>query len=204
MKIIVRRTVVAVLLLMLFGLANAGVQSPLTVLKSASNQMIAALERNKSRLDNSNVIFRIVNRILVPHVDANRMAALVVGPQQWRRSSPQQRRQFVSQFKQLVISTYAAALSSYNGDHVRFYPLHSNYNARRTINVKSVIIRRSGQRIPVNYNLRRAGNTWKIYDFSIENVSMVRSYRAQFASVLASSGMSGLIHRLTKHNRIRR
>jgi phospholipid transport system substrate-binding protein len=69
------------------------------------------------------------------------------------------------------------------------------------LTVRSVIIRRSGQRIKVDYNVVRSGDSWKVYDFSIENVSMVQSYRSQFSDVLAQQGMSGLLQRLKTHNK---
>jgi len=71
------------------------------------------------------------------------------------------------------------------------------------VTVNSIIVRKSGQRIPVNYNLSRVGSSWKVYDFSIENVSMVQSYRSQFSGVLASSGLTGLIQRLSQHNKVK-
>ena len=143
---------------------------------------------------------RIVNRNLLPHIDLNRMSASVVG-RYWRKASGSQRAKFKREFSYLVTTTYAAALSSYDGDRVRFYPLRVNYQSRPTVTVRSVIMRRNGQRIPVSYNVVRRGGRWKVYDFSIENVSMVRSYRSQFAGVLSSRGFSGLVQKLRRHNR---
>lgn len=193
-----------IILWLLSTVAFAATQSPRVMLQSVSKQMIAALEQNKSRLHKPNVISRIVNRVLVPHVDMSRMAASVVGRRYWRNASDAQRKLFIDQFKRLVISTYAAALASYDGDKIRFYRLRVNYKTRPVVEVRSMIIRKSGQRIPLSYNLHRIGNSWKVYDFSIENVSMVQSYRAQFAGVLTQSGMAGLNQRLLRHNRVRR
>ncbi len=196
-----KRWIVAFLLLFSVSIFAA---SPVAVLQGASQRMINQLEKNKSRLKSSRTIYRIVTRTLMPYVDVNRMAASVVGRQYWSKASASQRSQFVRQFRRLVISTYSNALSSYNGDKVKFYPSRSNYQRARTAKVRSVLIRRNGRRIPISYNVVRRGSTWKIYDFSIENVSMSQSYRAQFSGVLARSGMKGLIKRLANHNRTRR
>ncbi len=178
------------------------IQSPVSQLQGIANRMIRSLESNKSRLSNFNVIRRIVNRILLPHVDLNRMSASVVG-RKWRSASGAQRATFKKEFAYLVTTTYASALSSYDRDKVRFYPLRQSYQGRSTVRVKSVIVRANGQRIPVSYNVVRAGGGWKVYDFSIENVSIVRSYRSQFAGVLSNRGMRGLIARLKRHNKKR-
>ena len=176
------------------------VQSPVTQLQDIANRMISSLEKNKSRLSNFSVIRGIVNRILLPHVDLNRMSASVVG-RYWRQASGSQKATFKKEFSYLVTTTYASALSSYNRDRVQFYPARGNYEGHSTLNVRSVIVRANGQRIPVTYNVVRTGNSWKVYDFSIENVSIVQSYRSQFAGVLSNGGMNALIARLNKHNR---
>lgn len=192
-----KSSVLALLLVTGFAMAS---ESPVAMLQRISNRMIASLEKNKSHLRRSSVVHGIVNRVLIPHVALSRMGASVVGPRYWRSATSSQRRQFVHQFTRLVISTYSAALASYDGDRVRFYPLRGGHRGN-TVRVRSVIIRRNGQRIPLSYNLIRSGGSWKIYDFSVENVSIVRSYHAQFEGVLANSGMSGLIRKLILHNR---
>lgn len=189
------------LVALLFVLGTAwALQSPVSLLQGVSNRMITQLERNKSRLKRPGVVHAIVRNTLLPYVDLNRMSALVVGPNYWRSATSAQKSQFKREFTQMVVSTYSAAISSYNGDRVLFYPLRGGYSGR-TVQVRSVIMRRNGQRIPLSYNLIRSGSSWRVYDFSVENVSIVQSYRAQFAGVLSSSGMSGLVQRLRRHNR---
>lgn len=181
--------------------ARAEVVSPVTVLNNAANQMLSSLAENKSKLKKGDgIIYSIVNRVLLPYIDLDRMGMAVVGRQYWTRATPAQKSEFIKQFTHLVTSTYAAALASYNDDKVQFSPLRADYTTSRILTVKSVIIRRSGQRIAVDYNVVRDGDSWKVYDFSIENVSMVQSYRSQFSDVLASQGMAGLLNRLKAHN----
>lgn len=181
--------------------ARAQVASPVTVLNNAANQMLSSLAENKSKLNKGNgIIYNIVNRVLLPYIDLDRMGMAVVGRQYWTSATPAQKAEFIKQFTHLVTSTYAAALASYNDDKVQFFPLRSDYNSSRILTVKSVIIRRNGQKIAVDYNVIRDGDSWKVYDFSIENVSMVQSYRSQFSDVLAKQGMAGLLNRLKSHN----
>lgn len=177
--------------------------SPVDQLQDEANKMIAQLQANKSRLGNLNVIRGIVNSVLIPNVDVNRMAASVVG-RPWAAATSAQRAQFIREFSTLVTTTYAAALSSYDDDKVYFQPLREAYADRTTMQVRSIIVRKTGQRIPVSYDVERQGATWKVYDFSIENVSMVQSYRSQFASTLAQGGMPLLLTRLQTHNQTTR
>ncbi|MBS0350034.1 MAG: ABC transporter substrate-binding protein [Proteobacteria bacterium] len=189
-------------LLFILGTSQAQVASPVTVLNTAANQMLASLAQNKAKLkQNPNIIYGIVSKNLLPYVDVDRMSMAVVGRQAWTNATPAQKSEFINQFTHLVTSTYAAALASYDDDRVQFFPLRADFNTSRALTVRSAIIRRTGQKIAVDYNVVRSGDTWKVYDFSIENVSMVQSYRSQFSDVLASQGMNGLLQRLKAHNK---
>jgi len=200
MKLRAIRLGLLAVLLFVSGLTFAA--SPVSTIQSAANRMVSQLERNKSSLNsNPNIIHRIVNSVLVPIIDVNRMAGSVVGRSYWSKASSSQRSQFIREFKQQVINTYSAALSSYNGDKVTVYPLRSGYQGKKTVVVKSVIVRKNGQRVSVNYNLVKRSSGWKVYDFSIEGVSIVQNYRSQFAGPLANGGLSNLIKQLKKHNR---
>jgi phospholipid transport system substrate-binding protein len=190
----------ALSLVFFLGVARAA-QSPVALLQGVTNQMIVSLEHNKSGLSRPGVIHAIVRRILIPHIDLNRMSASVVGPSYWRQTSARQRQIFIREFTDMVIATYSNALASYDRDRVLFYPLRGGYAHRNTVRVNSLIVRSNGQKIPLSYNLIRSGGSWRVYDFSIENVSIVQSYQAQFSGVLSGRGMSGLIQRLIKHNR---
>lgn len=183
-----------------FAQLSFAIVSPVTQLQGVADRMVQSLEQNKSRLSNMSIIRAIVNRNLLPNVDVTRMSASVVG-RAWRTASAAQQAQFKKEFAYLVTTTYAAALASYDGDKVKFYPLRENYASQQAVNVRSVITRHNGQRIPVDYNLVRQGNSWKVYDFSIENISMVQSYRSQFSGVLSSGGMPALLAQLGRHNR---
>lgn len=198
-----RNVCLFLLLLLIADFAMAAATSPITELSQVASQMINELAKNKAQLKTpaaTGIINNIVDRLLVPHVDMDKMGSAVLGRQYWMSASALQKQDFLNQFKLLLVSTYASALSSYDDDKVQFYPLRGDYNAQDTILVRSVVLRKNGQRISIDYNLARSGSDWKVYDFSIENISMVQSYRSQFANILANGGMDALLQRLHKHN----
>jgi phospholipid transport system substrate-binding protein len=175
--------------------------SPVTMLQTVANNMLSYLHDHQAELShNPKLISDLVDRVLVPHIDTDRMAGLVVGRKDWQAATPTQRQLFIEQFKKLIISTYANALASYNNDQVKFYPLRGGFAGRSDVTVNSAIIRENGQRVAISYNLSAKGDQWQVYDFSIEGVSMVQSYQSQFADVLAQQGLSALIQRLSTYN----
>lgn len=192
-----RNIIVGISLVVLTQLALA-IQSPVTLLQGVSKNMIAALQKNQTQLQtNPKLVRNIVKKNLLPHVAVMTMSGSVIG-QPWRSASSSQKKQFAHVFVNYVVSTYARALQSYtSGDTINFYPLRQNYKTERAVMVRSQIHRTNGQNIAVNYYMLRSNNTWKIYDFSIENVSLVQNYRAQFANTLAQGGMDLLLKKLS-------
>ena len=175
--------------------------SPLDLLGGISTRMITELNRNKATLKTKpNVVYGVVNRLFLPHVDTTSMARSVLGPVIWGQATPNERQQFTSQFVIVVVRTYATALAEYNDEAVKFLPLRDNLATSARVKVDSLIIRRGAPAIPVSYRLRRVGSSWRIYDIAVEGVSLVRSYRSQFGPKVAKMGLSGLIKELQTHN----
>ena len=176
-------------------------QSPVKFMEGISTKIVHVLKKKQSKLKtHPHIVPGLVKKYLVPNVDLTRMSGSVVGRKYWTSATAQQKKQFIGEFAKLVITTYSSALASFDNDIIRFRPYRGNYKKRRAVQVNSVIIRQTGQRIPVSYNLEKANGSWEIYDFTIENVSMLQSYRSQFASTLAQGGLPRLLKRLKRHN----
>jgi phospholipid transport system substrate-binding protein len=172
------------------------VSSPVSLLQGVANNLTRGLQKNQSQLKSNPAIVRnLVKKYLVPHVAVSYMSGSVVG-RDWRSATTAQRTQFKHRFTHLVISTYSEVLQSYNGDVVKFYPIRGGFANKQALEVRSVIQRSNGQNIAVNYYVMRVKNTWEIYDFAIEGVSMVQNYHAQFAGTLAQGGLKLLLSRM--------
>jgi phospholipid transport system substrate-binding protein len=175
--------------------------APLTMLKQVSSQMLSSLQQNRSQLKNNpQLVHRIVSQILLPHVDLDNMSRAVVGRNYWSKATSAQQSQFKKEFTDTVIRTYSTAISSYDEEQIKFYPIRGFNPGQAQTQVRSVIVRKNGQVIPVSYRLIFKNGRWLVYDFSVEGVSLVQSYQSQFAGVLSQSGFPGLLTRLQQHN----
>ncbi len=175
--------------------------SPMDMLQSTSNQALAQLKQNQATLKtNPKVVYQIVNNILAPHFAMQEMARMVVGRNAWNAASPSDRAQFVQQFKQLLMRTYSSALASYQNETVKFMPMRGDANSNR-VQVNSMIIRQAGPSVSVNYRLIQMGSEWKVYDVSVDGISLVESYRTQFAAQLSQGGsLATLTQKLSQRN----
>lgn len=177
------------------------ISSPLNLLQTTSNQLIGTLQQNQATLRTKpRLVYGIVNQILLPHVDLVSMSRMALGREAWMQASPIQRQAFTQQFTTLLIRTYSSALAQYTDERVLFLPLRGNFNVEPRVQVNSKIIRASGPPINVSYRLMRMGERWKLYDFSVDGISLVQSFRSQFVQELQQGGINGLINKLAQHN----
>ena len=195
------RNIISIVLVFCCSIISANIL-PLISLQSVINKIVTNLQQNQSQLKNNpQLINKIVNQQLIPYIAVDRMASSVIGRHYWKIATTAQRKLFIREFGKLIITTYSMALVSYNKDQIKFRPLQPVTTNQKEITVESVIIRQNGRHIPISYDLVNNRGRWKIYDFSIEGVSVVQSYYSQFSGVLAQGGLVALLKRLVIHNR---
>jgi phospholipid transport system substrate-binding protein len=188
------------LLATLFCVTTFAQPSPLPMLQSTSDQMLVELQKNEAVLKTKPaVVYGIINKILLPHFDMAGMARSALGRDAWQNASPVQRKQFTQQFVILLTRTYAAAFAQYTSEKVQFINPRGGVTGDNT-QIDSQIARPNGQQIVVSYRLAWQNNQWKIYDFSVDGISMVESFRSQFAAQMSQGGLDALIQQLTQHN----
>lgn len=178
--------------------ATAADPEPLGMLKGLSNEMVGQLNKNLGNLKNNNkLVDALVYKILVPHFDLTAMSRSVAGVY-WQQAPAAVQQQFVKEFTRNVVRTYSAALQSYDGEIVKFYPIRGDVGVK--VRVSSEIILKNGPAIQIQYGLQQQGGGWVIYDFSVDGISIVKNYNSQFAGTLRQIGLSGLVDQLQKRN----
>lgn len=202
------RTALAAVLACLLGASSAyatnqpdaaGAQ---TMLSAVQRDMVAALQDPAAHGDQT-AIEKLVNRLLVPHVDLDRASILVLGDH-WRNATPEQRARFVDEFRSFLVRFYSGALASYvksnavPADVIRFDRPPALQSETQAL-VHSVVRQDDGKTVPVEYRLYWSDG-WRVIDVSVGGISIARNYRSQFASRVAQVGMDGLIAELAQRN----
>lgn len=179
--------------------------APNMLLETASREMISAINANHEKIKTDPTIVNgLVEEILMPHIDFIAASQWVLG-KYWRSASKEQKLEFIRQFRTLLLRFYSTALSEYlttntvAEDMFVFLPLRGD-TATKQVTVNSEIHAPSGSIIPVKYSMHLTNKGWKVYDVSIEGVSMVTTYRTSFAAEIRQKGLDGLIASLTAQN----
>ena len=185
-----------------FSINAYATMSPVTMLETVSNQAISELKSHQMTLKtNKEVVYRIINGILLPHIALEDMARVALGRNAWAAATAQQRQQFVKEFTTLMVRTYSSALAAYTDETVKFFPVRGGYENQTRVDVESKIIRDGGPPVSVQYRLILKGAQWKVYDISVEGISILESFRSQFSDELSQGSLTSLLSKLQEHNR---
>jgi phospholipid transport system substrate-binding protein len=143
-------------------------------------------------------IVDLVEKKIFPYTDMRRTTEMAMGPN-WKKATPEQQAQLVSEFKNLLIRTYSGALSQLRDQAIQFKPLRAAPDDKEVI-VKTVVIGR-GDPVSLDYRLEKTANGWKVYDMNIMGVWLVEAYRNQFANQISQNGVEGLVKFLQDRNK---
>ena len=125
--------------------------------------------------------------------DIQHMTRLAVGPE-WARLNETERQQVAQAFERYIAAIYADRFDSYSGE--RLLVTGERPSAGGAI-ITSQIIKSTGEPVNLNYLMRNNGGVWQIADVYLDGtISELATRRSEFASILRSSGINGLIQSL--------
>jgi phospholipid transport system substrate-binding protein len=191
------------LLLLLPGVGTATAEGPMEVIRQTADRMIVELRQHRSELEaDPRLIYGLVEDIVLPHFDFELISKYALG-KYWRTASPQQRKTFVENFRNLMVRTYAHTLLNYSDQKIEYLPLRSGGNDKRVV-VATKVSASGGAPIPIDYKLYTAdGAAWRVYDVEIDGVSLVSTYRSNFDGQIRRVGVDGVIQWLVERNQER-
>jgi phospholipid transport system substrate-binding protein len=127
--------------------------------------------------------------------DIAAMARLSVGPA-WAGLSEMQRGEVTDSFGRYISAIYADRFDSYAGQRLE---VTGEQPAPSGVMVKSQIVKASGEPVKVDYMMRRNGDSWLISDIYLDGaISEVATRRSEFAAILKTEGIDGLIAALNR------
>lgn len=191
------------LLLFLFLIAPlttyANAMPPDELVKSVASEVIAILKTDKDiQKGDAKKIYALVDAKVLPNFDFTRMTRLAVG-RYWKDATPEQQQRLTREFRDLLVRTYAMSLANYKNQTIEYKPLRIGPNDT-DVTVKTVVIEPGRQPIPIDYQMVRTPDGWKVYDITVEGVSLVVNYRSSFAQEIQQGGVERLIQTLAAKN----
>lgn len=176
-------------------------EAPDAMIKRVSQEVIAIAKNDKAiQGRNFKRIVELVEEKILPHLDMERATALTAG-HHWRNATPAQRRELTEQFRDLLIYTYAGAMSQIRDQTIEFKPLRAAPDDTEVEVRSEVRLPRRPEPVQVRYRLWKSPDGWKIYDVNVLGAWLSESYRSSFSSEINRNGIDGLIDALAERNR---
>jgi phospholipid transport system substrate-binding protein len=127
--------------------------------------------------------------------DIASMMRLAVGPS-WASLTEAQRQRATESFGRYISATYADRFDGYAGQK---FDVTGEQPSPAGVMVKSRIVKANGEPVQVDYLMRRSGDSWLISDIYLDGaISEVATRRSEFAAILKTEGIDGLIAALNR------
>ncbi len=175
-------------------------QGPDQLVQGITTEVIGIIKKDKEiQSGNSKRIQDLVEGRVLPHFSFTRMTQIAMAVN-WRRASPEQQQALVAEFKTLLVRTYSNALSLYRDQVIEFKPLRARPEDTE-VTVRSEIKQRGQQALSLDYEMEKTPQGWKVFDVKVGGVSLISTYREDFAGQIRDAGIDGLIKVLVSKNR---
>jgi phospholipid transport system substrate-binding protein len=173
--------------------------APDQIVRETTEKMQSLIRENheKYRADEW-AYYKVVDEVLVPRFDVRYIAQLVMG-KNWRGATEEQRTRFAEAFKLMLIRSYARTLLD-NHDSVKaeWQPLRMGPDVT-DVTVRTTLLRRTGQPpVAIGFNMRKVDADWKVYDVSVEAISLVTNFKSQITSEIKRTSLDEVIARMEK------
>ncbi len=172
---------------------------PEELIRTASNQVLSRIQSDPEQYQQDPAkLYALVDEIVLPHFDFGTMTDLALGRYKTKIST-EQRRLITNEFRILLVRTYGKALLEYNDQKIIYLPIEGSLESG-DVTVRTEIEQKGGFPIPLNYSLKQTGHGWKVYDISVDEISLVTNYRSSFSREIRKNGIDGLIKTLRERN----
>jgi len=181
------------------GIVNADV-APDALVKQTADDVLTIIKNDKEiQAGNQQKLYAVAEDKILPNFDFDRVCRMVLG-KNWKAATPEQQASFQKEFRSLLLRTYSVALGKYKDQIIEYKPMRTEPDAKN-VTVKTLILQSGGQPVAVDYSLVKNGVSWKVYDITIENVSLVTNYRGEFSTIIRQNGIDSLNTKLAEKNK---
>ncbi len=194
------KPLIVFLLCVLFQQTAIATESlPEELIRTASNQVLSRIQSDPEQYQQDPAkLYALVDEIVLPHFDFSAMTDLALGRYKTKIST-EQRRLITNEFRIILVRTYGKALLDYNDQEIIYLPTEGSLESG-DVTVRTEIEQTGGFPIPLNYSLKLTRQGWKVYDISVDDISLVTNYRSSFSRQIRKNGVDGLIKTLRERN----
>lgn len=180
---------------LMFGTPASAAVAPDEFIQEAVDLLAEGLDGRREELAaDKRALYSLIDEILLPRFD-RRFAAAQVLARNWRVASDEQKERFVDAFYTSLLHRYADGALEFDYRQMEVLPFRGD-DSRPLATVKTIVSLDDGTKVPVNYTLKKSDDAWRMFDVTIEGVSYVRNFRAEFDAEIKATSLEAVIQRL--------
>ena len=180
------KQVIMSVVLSLFVATSAFANTSKEFVQSKTDTVLSIVQKSKDVTTAKKEITKESENIF----DFQKLTAFAVG-KNWRSATPEQKTKLTSEFKTLLINTYGNAMIKFKNAKVNVNSATDNGDSSI---VKTTVVYGENQKATIDYQLNKSENSWKVFDVSVENISLVMNYRTSFNEIVSKNAF---IYRVT-------
>src|SRR5208282_87541 len=179
------------IVLSLVAVAYAG--EPTALVKQTTDKVIDILKNKEMKKPGKTHERRAaIRKTISERFDFEEMAKRSLA-RYWNQRTPDEKKEFVALFSDLLERTYIRKIESYTDE--RFIYGDETDEGDYAV-VKTKIITSKNVDVPIEYRMQKKNGGWLVYDVVIEGVSLVNNYRNQFSDIMHSGSYETLVRKL--------
>ncbi|GAB3523128.1 phospholipid-binding protein MlaC [Photobacterium alginatilyticum] len=167
---------------------------PYLMMQTVSQNTFDRLKAEKNQIQRNPELLRsIVRQELLPYINTRYAAYKVLGPQ-LKKTTAEQRNNFVSAFTNYLVASYAQVLTQYTDQDIKIESPKSVPASRKIVSVRVDILDTKRPPIRLDFKLRKnkKTNEWQGYDMVAEGVSMISTKQSEWSGQLRTEGIDAV------------
>ena len=173
--------------------------SPEAMVRKVTEDILDAIRSDKAlQAGDREKALALAEQKVLPLIDFREATRLAVG-RAWQSANAAQQDKLVGEFRAMLVRIYSNAIDTYRGQTLRVQPVRMAPGAT-DVTVRNQYLKPGQTPVAVDYAMYKTPEGWKIYDITVESVSLVLTYRAEFEQIVRQSGIDGLITALANKN----
>ena len=191
------RTAIVLLLFSVNAVASdTDIHPARTIVQETTDKVLTMLKQTEDETQ----LTALINEIILPHFDFTTMSKWALGGQ-WNKLDEARQTQFVSNFQQLLTNTYATALTKFDNESIDILP--AKVGKKPTVAIVPTQINLTNDKpMTVSYMMLNGKHGWKVVDMSISGISIIKNYRATYASEIRKNGFDALMQKMIEKNEL--
>lgn len=162
-------------------------------LSTTINEFVAIMTKTPVSELRSSGLPEKARKLIFERFDFVEMTQLALGAH-WKALNAVEQKEFVDAFTQRLLVNYGKTVRT-NGDERIVWQRETQEGKQASVETKVLSGGGAGE-TPIDYRLHNVDGQWKVFDMSIDSVSLVKNFREQFQRIIAKSSVHELLKKI--------